>query len=101
MRNQFTHYGIVNMTKKTKVDLLFISEGENQHYCLIKNLSKLVSSQVNNHEHKIYICRLCLNPFNSEVLLNKHKEYCSSNKAVKVVIAEEGSTLKFKNFLSK
>ena len=58
-------------------------------------------SQVNNHEYKISICRKCLNPFNTEVSLNNHKEYCSSNEAVKVVMPGEGSILKFENIFKQ
>ena len=32
------------------IDLLFITNEENQHYCWIKNFSRLVSSQVSNHD---------------------------------------------------
>ena len=39
------------------VDLLLISKGEVQHYCVIKNLSRLISSQYNKHQKKKYICR--------------------------------------------
>ena len=31
--------------RKFEIDLLLISEGENKHYCLIKNMSRLFSSQ--------------------------------------------------------
>ena len=72
---------------------------ERKHYCLIKSLSRLVDSQLSKHEHEQHICRRCLNPFNSEDSLNKHKEYCDSHAAVKVVMPGEGSILKFKNFV--
>ena len=52
--------------RETIVDLLLINKGEVQHYCVIKNLSRLISSQYNNHHGEIYPCRECLNIFNSE-----------------------------------
>ena len=36
------------------VNLLLISEGEKNHYCLIKNMSRLLSSQTSTNEHKKY-----------------------------------------------
>ena len=32
------------------INLLLISDGEKQHYCLIKSLSRLLSSQVSGHK---------------------------------------------------
>ena len=87
--------------RENQVDLLLISDGDKQHYCLIKNLSRLLSSQVTKHGHVMHFCRRCLNPFNSEDSLNKHKESCSSNEAVRVVMPEEGSTIKFKHFFKQ
>ncbi|WAR12145.1 hypothetical protein MAR_026325 [Mya arenaria] len=65
----------------TCVNLLLIDDGEKQHYCLIKSMS-----------------RLCLNSFNSEESLGKHKGYCDSNDAVKIEMLEKGSTLKLNTF---
>ena len=48
------------------VNLLMISNGEKVHYCLIKNMSRLLSSQTNNHQHKNHYCLRCLNPFNTQ-----------------------------------
>ncbi|WAR02506.1 hypothetical protein MAR_009064 [Mya arenaria] len=59
----------------TCVNLLLIDDGEKQHYCLIKSMSRLLSSE-----------------------WSKHKEYCDSNDAVKIEMLEEGSTLNLKHF---
>ena len=32
------------------VKLLLISNGKKKHYCVVKNTSRLLSSQVNNHK---------------------------------------------------
>ena len=37
------------------INLLIISNRETNHYCWIKNMSRLLSSQVNNHQHRIEI----------------------------------------------
>ena len=63
------------------VDLVLINEGEVQHYCVIKNLSRLISSQYNKHRKKKYIFRGCLNIFDFEDSLEKHIKYCYSKKS--------------------
>ena len=78
--------------------LLLIKDGEKSHYCLVKNISALLVSQINNHEHKRHICLNCINGFKSIDSLNKHKEYCYNNECVKIVMPPPGTYLKFKNF---
>ena len=72
---------------------------EKTHYTLVKNKSALIASQKNNHEHKRHICLNCFNSFNSPDSLNKHKEYCYNNECVKIVMPQQGTFLRFKNFL--
>ena len=36
--------------REQTINLLLISDGEKQHYCLIKSLSRLLSSQVSGHK---------------------------------------------------
>ena len=51
---------------RTIVNHLLISdENGNQHYCLIKNMSRLLSSQTSNRNGETYFCFGCLNPFHS------------------------------------
>ena len=38
---------------------------EKTHYTLVKNKSALISSQINSHEHKRYLCLNCFNSFNT------------------------------------
>ena len=45
------------------INLLLISDGEKQHYCLIKSLSRLLSSQVSGHKESNSFCLNCLNHF--------------------------------------
>ena len=46
--------------RKHDIVLLLIKDGEKTHYCLVKNISALLSSQINNHDHKRYFCLNCL-----------------------------------------
>ena len=67
------------------VNLLLISDGEKQHYCLIKSLSRLLSSQVSGHKGSKSFCLNCLNHFPNEEKLKIHEEYCLKNQAIKIL----------------
>ena len=79
-------YGLqADPSKRMIVRLLLIQEGEKTHYVLIKNMSRLISSQVNNHQHAIEICNNCLLSFPSKVSLKKHYDSgCYNNDCVKI-----------------
>ena len=69
-----------------------------KHYCLVKSISRLLSSQATKGKRKEYFCLRCLNPFWCEEALSKHKEYCDEYEAVKIQLPEKGTILKFKNY---
>ena len=79
--------------------LLLIKDGNNSHYCLVKNISALLYSQINKHKEKRYFCLNCFNGFNTPESLNKHKEYCYNNECVKINMPPTRSFLEFKNFV--
>ncbi|WAR05653.1 hypothetical protein MAR_021022 [Mya arenaria] len=57
------------------INLLLIDDGVKQHYCLIKSMSRLLSTQSSKNEHTRHYCLRYLNSFISEDFLSKHKEY--------------------------
>ena len=79
--------------------LLLIKDGEKSHYCLIKNMSALIASQINNHKGTRNICLNCLNSFKCKKSLDDHKEYCYNNECIKTIMPEKGTYLRFKNFV--
>ena len=85
--------------RKHNIVLLLIKDGDNSHYCLVKNLSGLLKSQVNKHDHKLYFCLNCLNSFDKPEKLEKHKEYCDEEESVKINMPAPDSFIKFKNYL--
>ena len=85
--------------RKHNIVLLLIKNGDNSHYCYVKNLSALLTSQVNNHKGKFYFCLNCLNGYDEEEKLNKHKEYCSEEESIKINMPSPDTYIKFKNFL--
>ena len=85
--------------RKHNIVLLLIKNGENSHYCLVKNLSALLTSQVNSRKGKFYFCLNCLNGYDKPEKLEHHKEYCSEEDSVKINMPPPETYLKFKNFL--
>lgn len=92
---------VTDEEKPTHVDLLYMKTKTQSHYCYIKDLGRLVRQQMTLHTNKIHICRRCLQYFGREDLLNRHKEYCNTHEAVRVVLPKEGEVIKFKNFKTK
>ena len=86
-----------NTNREHNVILILIEEEGVNHYCLVKNVSRLLSSQVSNHKEKHRFCLRCLNSFWTQKSLNKHLEYCGNYEAVKINMPEKGMMLKFKN----
>ena len=85
--------------RKHNIVLLLIKDGDNSHYCLAKNLSALLSSQVNKHKSKLYFCLNCLNGFDTMEKLEKHKEYCDEEESIKINMPKPDTYIKFKNYL--
>ena len=85
--------------RKHNIVLLLIKNGDNSHYCLVKNESALLSSQVNSHGHKLYFCLNCLNGYDDPEKLEKHKEYCGEEESIKINMPPPDTYIKFKNFL--
>jgi hypothetical protein len=81
-----------------QIDLLLISDGEKKHYCLIKDKSRLLRSQVTKHEESIIFCDRCLNHFSSEEGLKNREFYCVNNEAVRIEMPGDSKThIKFNN----
>ena len=87
-----------NTGKEHKIILMLIEKDGVKHYCLVKEQSRLLSSQVSNHNGKYHFCDRCFNPFWCEESLNKHLEYCSNHKAVKIKMPGKGTVLKFEKY---
>ena len=85
--------------RKHNIVLLLIKNRDNSHYCYVKNLSALLSSQVNNHKSKLYFCLNCLSGYDDPEKLEKHKEYCSEEESIKINMPKPDTYIKFKNYL--
>ena len=69
--------------------------GENRHYFLIKNMSRLVSKQLSKLNGAKEICFKCMNGFPTKEARKIHEEYCRSNEFIKM--PKQRSFIKFKN----
>ena len=68
-------------TEKTiHVNLLLVSDRRQSHYCLITDLSHLLSRYTSNHQHAAFFCVRCLNHFGTQALLDEHSQYCAQFK---------------------
>ena len=70
------------------------------HYCLINNLSRLLSS-LTKHDDKRCYCSYCSYGFMRSDLLEQHKPYCSKNGPQKIKLPKEGNDVLYFNELHK
>ena len=88
-------------TQKT-IDLFLFSKDEKQHYCLIKNFSRLTRSQITSDTtRKLHICKKCLSHFAKRDLFEKHLTYCRQNETVAVRMPIKNTFLYFKHHFKK
>ncbi len=83
---------------------------DDNHYCVIKNLGRLISSQLSRSDHGKDICLRCLNAFGRlsekereedperKSLLEIHSDACSGHELQRSVYPNPGDTVKFKNY---
>ena len=80
------------------LNLLLITEGEVEHYCLLKDFNKFMYNQT-KHKGRKHFCMYCLQCFSSERVLNNHKVDCiviNGEQAIKM--PEPGSKIAFTNY---
>ncbi|XP_047035542.1 uncharacterized protein LOC124641502 isoform X1 [Helicoverpa zea] len=85
-----------SLKKVNHINLLYIEKEEKGHYCLIKDLPRLVRRQITKHNGKLEFCDSCLQFFASKTRYNSHK--CSK---ILAILPGENSKLKFKHYERK
>jgi len=55
-----------NDDREQTINLFMISNDKTNHYCWIKNISRLLCTQVSNNNHARYFCERCLNSFKTQ-----------------------------------
>ena len=79
---------ISEVEREHNIDLLLNETYGKKHYCLIKNLSRLLSKQVAKDKKPKVFCRRCLNHFPNNEKLEVLKEYCARKECVKIEMPE-------------
>ena len=80
---------ITKEKREHHVNLLLISSNDTGHFCLIRDLSRLLCS-LTKHRCKKFFCEYCLHGFAKEDLLVEHEPHCSKNGPQKIKLPDEG-----------
>ena len=67
-----------NLTHEKQVILLMISNGENWHCLVVKNLSELLRGITSNHKEDFY-CLNCFHLYRTKNKLEAHKKICENH----------------------
>ncbi|XP_076278400.1 uncharacterized protein LOC143208149 [Lasioglossum baleicum] len=96
---------LTGQKRRRHVNLLFLQNAAktHSHFACIRNLSRLVSSQLSKQKNLKYICDRCLQYFPTPERLNMHTIDCErmNDCALELPISEEDKWLQFKNYTNK
>ena len=81
------------------MDLLLLIDNHKSHYVYIKDFNIFMFHKTKN-KNKKWFCKSCLQCFNSENVLIKHKENCLSINGKRSVKLEEG-IIRFENYFKQ
>lgn len=84
---------VTNSRKNKHVNLLYFERNNKSHYCLIKDLIRLIKRQVSQHKGELFLCETCLQFFASRKKYESH--YCTK---ILTVLPNKNSVLQFKNY---
>ncbi|XP_011050553.1 PREDICTED: uncharacterized protein LOC105143767 [Acromyrmex echinatior] len=91
------------MKRNKHVNLLYVQDSQDDnagHFSRIKDLPRLVSSQINKYGHKKYFCDRCLHYFGSSAKLDIHIVDCGKLNAIRLP-SEDDKWLSFSNHCRK
>ena len=75
-----------------------ITQGEKQHYVLIKDFNKMMYNKT-KHKKRKHFCMYCLQCFGTDEILTKHKRNCMViNGEQAIRMPKEGSIVQFQNY---
>ncbi|XP_018367698.1 PREDICTED: uncharacterized protein LOC108764129, partial [Trachymyrmex cornetzi] len=91
--------------KEKHINVLYLQDSRNDgvgHFAWIKNLSRLVSSQLSKKEHKKFFCDRCLHYFSTSKKLELHAMDCRKiNDCAIRLPSEDDKWLEFDNHRNK
>ena len=81
------------------VNVLWLSNEENSHYCLITDLNRFLS-RTKTHRSQMYFCSYCLHGFCKETAFHEHQSNCSTHGAqrVELPVVGKNDVLKFNDY---
>lgn len=89
---------ITSKRNMTHVNLLLLKNDETNHFCLIKNLNRLLST-LTKYRGEMHYCNYCLQRFSSKEILESHVKCCEKHDPQKVRYPKENNKwLEFKNY---
>ncbi|KAL6421226.1 hypothetical protein ACFW04_013650 [Cataglyphis niger] len=93
---------LTNSKREGHINLLYLNDATRRsnatHFTWIKNLSRLVGSQLSARRHKTHICDRCMHYFRTSDKLLAHSENC---ECAIVFPTEEDKWLNFNNYERK
>ncbi|XP_018372418.1 PREDICTED: uncharacterized protein LOC108767179 [Trachymyrmex cornetzi] len=93
---------LIDRKRSKHVNLLYVEDDNVGHFALIKDLSRLVNSQINKKEHKKYFCDRCIHYFSTSAKLEIHTEDCGKlNDCAIRLPSEDDKWLSFRNHCRK
>ena len=97
------HRGTKNRNAKYEIDLLKVyDKGNNYHYVLVKNKSRLLNCQSNKNINKKHYCHHCLNPFSSEKAYKNHLEKgCMASEGQQTKMPDKDTYIEFQKHNTK
>ena len=94
---QFYPIRVSKQTDEKVLNLLLITDGEKQHYILIKDFNRMMYHKT-KHQHRKHFRMHCLQYFSTEKILAKHKcNYMVINGEQAIRMPKEVSMVQFKN----
>ena len=81
-----------NLTRKKQVILLMISNGENWHYLVVKNLPGLLKGITSNYKEDFYYLN-CFHSYRTKNKLEEHKKICKNHDYCHVEMPNEDNNI--------
>ena len=84
-----------NLIREKQVILLMISNDENWHYLIVKNLSRLLRGITSNHDGDFY-CLNCFHSYGTKNKLDAHKKICENHDYCHIEMpTKDNNTIKY------
>ncbi len=93
------HTDIVIGEDRSQSDMfinLFLND--DNHYCVIRDVGRFVSSQLGKKKSKKHFCFNCMNGFGTSKILKSHQDFCLKRRPQAEIFPKPNETLKFKNY---